>query len=286
MYAKVYCGPSTADRVLREAVAPLVRAALGSGDATQWFFLRHADPANHLRVRFGGEPGRLVGSVLPALERALAPLVASGAVHRVQLDTYARELERYGGDAAMELVERIFGLDSDAVLDIVELLDGDAGNDARWRLALRGIDGLLTALGLDVDARARVALRGRDALGAELRATPRLWSGLGKRFSRERADLEVLIARDPARDSGHPLEPGFAILARRDARIAELAPTLAARDEAGALSPRLEDMAWSLTHMHANRLLHASQRVQEMVLYDFLRRLHAARGARAGAGRS
>jgi hypothetical protein len=32
--------------------------------------------------------------------------------------------------------------------------------------------------------------------------------------------------------------------------------------------------------MHANRMLHASARAQEMVLYDFLRRLHAAKRAR------
>jgi hypothetical protein len=32
--------------------------------------------------------------------------------------------------------------------------------------------------------------------------------------------------------------------------------------------------------MHANRLLHASQRAQELVLYDFLRRLHASKRAR------
>jgi hypothetical protein len=32
--------------------------------------------------------------------------------------------------------------------------------------------------------------------------------------------------------------------------------------------------------MHANRMLHASQRAQEMILDDFLRRLHAARRAR------
>ncbi|HTR53041.1 MAG TPA: lantibiotic dehydratase C-terminal domain-containing protein, partial [Kofleriaceae bacterium] len=52
------------------------------------------------------------------------------------------------------------------------------------------------------------------------------------------------------------------------------------RDTAGELAPRFADLGWSLAHMHANRLLHASQRAQEMVLYDFLRRLHAARKAR------
>jgi hypothetical protein len=33
--------------------------------------------------------------------------------------------------------------------------------------------------------------------------------------------------------------------------------------------------------MHVNRLLHAGQRAQELVLYDFLCRCYAARRARA-----
>ncbi|MGE5186913.1 MAG: lantibiotic dehydratase C-terminal domain-containing protein, partial [Acidobacteriota bacterium] len=111
----------------------------------------------------------------------------------------------------------------------------------------------------------------RDALGRELAAGPRLWSQLGERFTRERAALELVFACDPARDAGHDLEPGFALLARRDARVRErLAPELA---------PVARACAASLVHMHANRLLHASQRAQELVLHDFLRRLHAARRA-------
>ena len=46
------------------------------------------------------------------------------------------------------------------------------------------------------------------------------------------------------------------------------------------LASRLPDLAWSLVHMHCNRLLHASQRAQELVIYDLLRRLHEARRAR------
>jgi thiopeptide-type bacteriocin biosynthesis protein len=282
LYAKIYCGVSTADRVLRDAVGPVLREALAGGGATHWFFVRYADPGHHLRVRLSGDPEALVGTVFPALERALAPLLTSAAVRRWQLDTYERETERYGGDAGIELVERLFSIDSSAVLDIIDRLDGDAGSDARWRLALRGIDGLLGALGLDPVARAHLFVRARDSLGAEHRATPDLWRALGARFARERDELEKLLAQAPpfrAAADAHPLADGLAILVHRDTRIAEIAAQLRERDRAGALTPRLADMAWSLAHMHANRLLHASQRTQEMVLYDFLRRLHATRRA-------
>jgi thiopeptide-type bacteriocin biosynthesis protein len=90
-----------------------------------------------------------------------------------------------------------------------------------------------------------------------------------------------VLARDPARDAEHDLQPGFDLLAARDAAIAPIAAELRARDAAG-----VRRMAASLAHMHGNRLLRGSERAQEMVLYDFLKRLHASRRARAsGAAR-
>jgi thiopeptide-type bacteriocin biosynthesis protein len=209
------------------------------------------------------------------------PLLDSGAVRKMLLDTYEREVERYGGDRGIELVEQIFWRDSEAILGIVELLDGDAGADARWRLAVRGVDSLLDALGFDAEARARVMSNGRDALGNEFHANADFWARVGDRFTRERASLETVFARDPAADAEHDLEPGFTLLAARDQALVPIGAELRARDAAGELAPRLGDLAWSLCHMHANRLLHASQRAQEMIVYDFVRRLHAARKARA-----
>ncbi len=271
LYAKIYCGESSGDRVLREAIAPIVRAHEGP-----WFFLRYSDPDPHVRVRLFGEPAALLGEILPALERALAPLLDAGVARKLVLDTYERELERYGGDAGMELVERLFWRDSEAVLAIVELLEGDAGADARWRLAVRGIESMLDALGLAQAEREKIASDAKESLGREMNANTPLWARIGDRFAKERASLDAMFTPDAARDAEHDLEPGFALLAARDVHVREIAAELRARDV------RIPDLAWSLVHMHANRLLHASQRAQELVLYDFLRRLHASKRSRRG----
>jgi thiopeptide-type bacteriocin biosynthesis protein len=167
----------------------------------------------------------------------------------------------------------VFWIDSEAVLAILELLEGDAGADARWRLAVRGADQLLEALGMDEAARGALFARARDDLGREHHADAAFYARIGERWKRERAGLEALLARDPAIDAEHDYAPGLAILAERSARLAALRP--APRDV-----PGFAGLAWSLVHMHVNRLLHASQRAQELVLYDFLRRWHEARRAR------
>ncbi len=281
LYAKLYGGVSAADRVLREAIAPTVRAALADGAARRWFFIRYADPAPHLRVRLDGDPARLLAEVIPALHAATAPLLADGTLWRIQLDSYEPELARYGGPAAIELIEDVFWHDAEAALTIVEHLDGDAGADARWQLALRGADDLLAVLGLDPDARGALFARAKASMDAEHQASTALHQAIGARYRARQAELDALLDPDAVADGDHPLAPGLAALAARDAALAPVAAALRALDGDGALQPRLPDFAWSLVHMTCNRLLHASARAQELVIYDLLKRHHARRRALA-----
>ncbi|HXU45266.1 MAG TPA: lantibiotic dehydratase, partial [Thermoanaerobaculia bacterium] len=144
LYLKVYTGSSTADGILREAVGPAVRAVLEAGEADSWFFIRYGDPEWHLRLRLHGDPETLLLRALPRIKQAVGSLLGEGRAWKIQLDTYEREIERYGGPAGMPVCERLFGADSDACLAIVETLEGDEGADARWRLALRGTDLILS----------------------------------------------------------------------------------------------------------------------------------------------
>jgi thiopeptide-type bacteriocin biosynthesis protein len=207
-------------------------------------------------------------------------LIADGRVWKLQLDTYERELERYGGDAGIALAEQLFWIDSDAVLGIVELLDGDAGADARWRLALRALPGTRPALGLSPDDKLAALRRARDTFIAEFGADVRFERAVGARFRTERAAIEALVTADAAALTDHPLAPGIELLTARDARLRPVGDALRARDASGALSPPLADIVWSYLHMHANRLLRSEQRAQERVLYDFLARIYASQKAR------
>ncbi|MBI3725130.1 lantibiotic dehydratase [bacterium] len=279
LYAKLYTGSSTADRVIREVVAPLVARALSTGAAERWFFIRYGDPDWHVRVRLEGEPSRLTGELLPALHALAAPLVAKKMISRIQLDTYEREVERYGGPEAILAVERIFQIDSEAALAIVARLKGDAGADARWRLALRGIDAIQDDLGLDHARKRTVIRRVRAAFGAEIGAGDAFWRQLGARFRQERAGLDALLDRE--RDETSPLAPALLVLQERSERLRPVVADLRARERAGLLGRPVDALADSLVHMHANRLLRSAQRAHEVVIYYFLDRLYESQAARA-----
>ncbi|HXO27222.1 MAG TPA: thiopeptide-type bacteriocin biosynthesis protein, partial [Thermoanaerobaculia bacterium] len=287
LFAKLYTGTATADRVLRDVLAPLVREALAEGWSDGWFFIRYGDPEWHLRVRFHGDPEALTGRVLPALHAGVAPLLGDGRLWKLQLDTYEREVERYGGPFSIGLVERLFQADSDAVMEILDMLEGDEGADVRWRLAFYGVDALLNDLGLDAEAKLSVLGRMRQGFAQEFtgpadgdgKSAKALQVQLDQKFRAERPKLDPLL--DAGGDPENSFAPALDVLGRRSRANAPILDELRRLEAAGKLQGRLTDMAVSLAHMHVNRFIRSAARAHEMVLYDFLFQTHRSRAARA-----
>jgi class I lanthipeptide synthase len=280
LYAKLYTGAAMADRVLLEAVAPLARDAVASGAADCWFFIRYADPREHLRVRFHGDPQRLRDEVLPPLLAIGSSELAGGGLWKVQIDTYERELERYGGPAGIELVEQLFRADSDAVLEIIRLLEpGDAGNEERWRMCLLGLDTLLSDFGFALAQKHDIIARARGAYGVEQREDAALRRALGERHRKVRGEVWSLLSGPLAQD--HPLAAGVDVLRERSGRAAPIVVELRAREHDGRLSIALDALVQSVLHMHAVRMFRAAVRRNEMVLYELLLRFYRAQLSRS-----
>ncbi len=281
IYAKLFAGPATVDRVLRETITPLVAELRALGQPCTWFFIRYGDPSWHLRLRLHGDPAWLHAEVLPRVTTAAHAELARGTISNFQLDTYDREIERYGGEHAMRIAEQLFCADSDAVLAMLPLVVGELGADARWRLALLGTDRLLGDLGFSLERKLAVVRSSRTGFGRELGAGADFEHQLGDRFRGERAQLEAMLAAtSPRADSPH-LAPAWPALAMRSARIAPLATELVALEQAHRLASSIDELAASFIHMHANRMLRSAARAQELVITDFLVRLYESQIARA-----
>ncbi len=268
LYVKLYTGRATADALLRDYLAPAIRSAIDRGLADSWFFLRYSDPEWHVRLRFAGDPAVLTGELLPALHAALAPAGERGLVWRLVLDTYEREVERYGGHHGISLAEQLFRADSDCVLAILEALEGDAGADATWRLALRGIDRLMDDLGLSLDDKLLAMTVARDQFGAEVGMDTAFQKRLGEKYRAHRAEIIAVLDDDPA----HAFAPIFPAFATRSHAQQAIARQLRALESEGRLNKSVLELAHSFVHMHVNRMIRGSQRLHELVLYDLLRR--------------
>jgi lantibiotic biosynthesis protein len=278
LYLKLYAGTATVDRLLRSGFGDTVRQAAKSGAVDRWFFLRYSDPDFHLRLRFHGEPARLESEVWPALRSACAAMLDEGSGWRLQLDTYEREVERYGGPEGIERAEALFAADSEAALELLRLCEGDTGAELRWQLTLKGIDLLLGDLGLPLAERARVVGSARDAFGAEFHVDKSFEAKLSARFRTERRTLEALLDATPSTEG--PWREGLAVLQRRSERLVPVVSGLQSAWSKRRLTLPLEALAGSFLHMHVNRMMVDEARAQELVLYDFLARLYRSRLSR------
>ena len=255
--------------------------AVGSGAVKHWFFLRYADPEHHLRLRFHGEPGRLDTEVWPRVRAACAAALDEGQGWRVQLDTYEREVERYGGDEGVELAEALFQADSEAVLALLRTQGPEEGA-LRWRLTLKGMDLMLDDLGFSLEEKLAIVSRARAGFGAEFRVNKAFEAQLSERFRRESRGLETLLWGAPQPEE--VWAPGLLALRRRGQTSRSGVERLREAAGAGRLTLSLEVLADSYLHLHANRMLPSEQRPQELILHDFLTRLYRSRRARIRKG--
>ena len=283
LYAKIYCGQSVADEILRDVMQPLVESIRLDKLIDTWFFIRYTDPKHHLRLRFGGDPSVLHAQVLPRLRQALQRLVQDDMVHSFQLDVFRPETDRYGGEVAHTLCGKLFESDSDAVMQLLSqaLPLAEKTDVQRWFYACVAAHRLLSAA-CPEDAQRLELVRTMSAGMRMVYPLSKQHDGLiGERFREHRRALEPMLqnAADLPADARKALD----ILDERGRRWAPVLAELRALDGAKALQCSFSDIMRSVSHMSLNRLLRTMQNPQELLVYDFLERMYSSWAARAKA---
>lgn len=282
LYYRVYGGASVLDRVLVDRLAPLADALRTDGACADWFYIRYADPDWHLRLRLTGDPARLAGEAMPRLADALAQLRGEGSIVRVDIGSYDREIERYGGLDGMALCERWFAQDSRLVANLLRELRG-APPAARWQLAAAALVRGLGDFGLDAEARADLFAYQAGRFLDEFSMRKQRLATLGNKYREFSGSLQAICAG--ALPEGLP-DPA-AVAAALDADALErrrIGDALRETEAAGKLHGTVASVLPSLVHMSCNRWFTDNGRAHEMVLYELIRRGCEAVRARARSG--
>jgi thiopeptide-type bacteriocin biosynthesis protein len=266
------------DRLLIQAIRPLAQKVLSAGQADHWFFIRYSDPHLHLRLRFHGDPKRLSSDVLPQIWECTNPEIQRGTLWRVQLDTYEREVERYGGLAGIHIAERFFHLDSELVLDLLTALHLSGGAAARWQAACYSVDRLLSGLGFNASQKRELVNKLGKYYEKNFSVDQRYKKQLSEKFRNERSILERIIGGSEELDT-FPPEVHRAIASYTE-RLKIIHAELEEKRAASELAQSIPELASSYIHMHLNRMFRSAQNAQEMVLYDFLARTYDSKLAK------
>jgi thiopeptide-type bacteriocin biosynthesis protein len=241
-----------------------------------WFFIRYSDPHLHLRLRFHGDPQILGRDLLPQLWECTNPEIQKGTLWRVQIDTYEREVERYGGLAGIHIAERLFHLDSDLVLELLSVLPGATAT--RWHVACYSVDRLLTGLGLTLNGKRELVNNLGKYYEKNFSVDQRYKKQISEKFRKERSTLEKIIWPSEEMEGFPPqVQPAVATYMQR---LKTIRTELEEKRQAGELTQTISELASSYVHMHLNRMFRSAQNAQEMVLYDFLARTYDSKLAK------
>jgi thiopeptide-type bacteriocin biosynthesis protein len=257
LFLKLYSPAESHDSLLTGLVADLIANALRDQLIDAWFFIRYTDTDPHLRVRMHGQPTTLATRLLPALITQLHSATRDGLLAKVTLDTYEREISRYGGPAGIEIAEQLFELDSNLAVELLRVLDhprkpeADTPEIDRLHLAALSSTTLLAGLGLD-------AAHAHDLLVSQL---PRPIPG-GREYRTHSRALQTLFMNQRDRmlrsDLNAPLE-------RYRQQLEPLANQLGELQQDWQLTQSPSSLYRSYLHMHINRLVIIGDRRAEMI---------------------
>lgn len=118
-YFKFYYNSASADRLLAETLSSFCTTVIQNG-ADKFFYLRYSDPKPHIRIRFHMTHNYLSGEQLSSF---LVSISQEKWIRDFKIDTYEREIERYGGASLIENAESFFHYDSLYALSLLPIED-------------------------------------------------------------------------------------------------------------------------------------------------------------------
>jgi len=121
LYLKLYHNIFRDEELISKYIPDFCDDLLRQEIITKYFYVRYQDNKPHIRLRIKGKPSKLY-SLLPTLFSAwFKDLLNDGIINNVEISTYEREVERYGGPDYIDKVENLFYFDSKCVSNILNL---------------------------------------------------------------------------------------------------------------------------------------------------------------------
>ena len=276
LYYKIYTGFKTSDSVLTEVVKKTADILIEKKIINKWFFIRYADPDHHLRVRFFLIDRSKIGEVIVLFYQLLEPFLQQELVWNVQIDTYKREIERYGNDN-IKFSEQLFYVESNMIVKLLELIEGDLGEEIRWLFGMKAIDNLLTVFGNNEFDKLNILENLKNAFNEEFAINKSLKKQLDSKYRNAKAKIGNFMAAVNS-------DPDYAdlktILDEKDKLSIPIIKDVMALRNNNQLEIDLHHLLSSYIHMIMNRLFRADNRLHEMIIYNFLFQVYKSSCAR------
>ena len=265
LYYKLYMGPKTSDLILTEVIKPIVEELQAKNVISKWFFIRFSDPDNHLRIRFLVNERNQFGELIQLLQIAFQSYLDEDQIWKIQIDTYHRELERYGFEN-IELAESLFSIESNTVVDLLPVLESD--DKLRWQIVLLLIDHLLNSFNFSLELKNNFLLSLNEAFSKEFGMDKPLKVQLDRKFREERKRItEILEDKDRTNEA---LLYCRKVIVKSNSELRGIAREILSKNDLNQLNVSFTSLIRSYIHMLCNRYFITKPREHELVAYYLL----------------
>lgn len=251
----------TADLILEEALQPLIEYLKENNSISKWFFIRYNDPKPHLRIRFLLNDNDEYDKILNEMNESLRGYIESGEISNILIDTYNREIERYG-EKTIEEAETLFYTSSELALQCLDYSD-----EEKIMISLFYIDQVLTTLNFSVEQKLNWIRDFNTGFKQEFNADKKLNSQLDKKYREFKSKY-----LDFTQSADFFEERNVIITHIEENKV--ILHNIILDNEDQSLKMSMQSFFSSIFHMNINRLFISNQRLFEMVIYDYLLRYY------------
>lgn len=267
VYFKLYTGEKTADDILVKSIAPLLKKLQKEQVLKKWFFIRYSDPDFHLRIRLLVCDTQYIGEVIRLFHQQLSKWNKENLLWKVQLDTYNRELERYGNHL-IEEAESFFYADSECILSIIKKLNGN--ENYRWMIGLKLIDELLSDFGLSLAEKQGIMETLSKSFKTEFGFNEFNSKQFNAKYRENKKTVETVLNNTFQEKEFIALHKFVRKRSKELRAVVEQISHKLKKDD------HINELLNSYIHMTINRLFRSKNRMHEMILYDFMCRFYTS----------
>ncbi|MBP3737545.1 MAG: thiopeptide-type bacteriocin biosynthesis protein [Muribaculaceae bacterium] len=257
LFFKIYGGIVMCDRLLVSTIFPLVERLKKRRMISKWFFIRYGDPEFHLRVRVELTDIKFLTDVVKAFNQKLGALCRERRLHKIVIDTYERELERYEGEC-MEASEAIFHLDSVCICEVLKSLMSASRDYERWKLSFQLIDTMMNVFNYTLEEKSSLMSQLKDGYQREFGFDEHNVKILATHYRNLKEKMQSLIQGDYDVNNCQKIVSDY----RRNLH------------QIISKNPLRKFNVSSLMHMSMNRLFASGNRLNELMIYYSLDRFY------------
>lgn len=272
LYLKVYCGYKMSEKILANEVFHFIENHQAMFE--KFFFIRYFDDFPHFRIRFYNQDPYKNIELQYSFINSLQKYIDSDLIHKITIDTYRPEYERYGKELVVQ-AEALFYADSIACLKMINLFTQiEEPEKYRILMALRSVDELLNDFKFDLEQKYQFSKRIQMSFFKEFGGHPQLQKQLNDKY---RGYQKLIFSHlDKSKDEENEIEEAIEFYKIRSSQSQKAISIIIEKVD----KERLFELMGSYVHMLMNRLFMSQQRVYELVIYHFLEKNYSSQIAK------